>query len=140
MSKRRYFLYLTLMLVVLASAMTAMSQTSSTKRSAKKAVKPAAPKTHNSLTPTAEFASISGHVTTATGGAVPAAAVTVSGGALTEPTSVRVSATGDYRVDGLRAGATYIVTVRAKTYHFTNPSRPVTVLDDVTGVDFVAQP
>jgi hypothetical protein len=100
----------------------------------------AAANPHNSLTPTAEFASVSGRVTTSAGDGVVGASVTVSGGFLTTPTSVRTSATGDYRVDGLEVGATYIVTVRAKNRQITNPSRAVSVLEDVTGVDFVVQP
>lgn len=139
MTNRRYLGYLTMMLVVLALAMTASSQTSSTRRTVKRAVKPLA-KSHNSLTPTAEFASVSGHVATSTGDGIQAATVTVSGGVLAYPTAVRTTATGDYRVDGIRVGSTYIVTVRAKNRVFTNPSRAVSVLDDVTGVDFVAQP
>jgi len=100
----------------------------------------AAANPHNSLTPTAEFASVSGRVATSAGDGVAGASVTVSGGFLASPTSVRTSATGDYRVEGLEVGATYIVTVRAKNRQITNPSRAVSVLDNVTGVDFVVQP
>jgi hypothetical protein len=140
MTNRRYLGYFTMLFVVLALTMTANSQTSSTRRTSKKAVKPAVAKSHNSLTPTAEFASVSGRVATSAGEGVAGASVTVSGGFLTTPTSVRTSATGDYTVEGLEVGATYIVTVRAKNRQITNPSRAVSVLDNVTGVDFVAQP
>jgi len=140
MTNRRYLGYFTVLLVVLAFAMTASSQTSSTRRTAKKAVKPTAAKSHISLAPTAEFASVSGRVATSAGDGVAGASVTVSGGFLASPTSVRTSATGDYRVEGLEVGATYIVTVRAKNRQITNPSRAVSVLDNVTGVDFVVQP
>ena len=140
MTNRRYLGYLAMMLVVLALAVTASSQTSSRRRTVKKAVKPAAARSHNSLTPTAEFASVSGRVATSAGDGIQGATVTVSGGALAYPTAVRTTATGDYRVDGIRVGSTYIVTVRAKNRQFINPSRAVSVLDDVAGVDFVAQP
>jgi hypothetical protein len=139
MTNRRFLSYLTFVLVLLALSITASSQTSSSRRPAKKTVKPAA-KSHNALTPTSEFASVSGRVATSTGDGIQGATVTVSGGALTSPTAVRTTATGDYRVEGIRVGSTYIVTVRAKNRQFTIPSRAVNVLDDVTGIDFVAQP
>jgi ABC-type oligopeptide transport system substrate-binding subunit len=139
MSKRLSFT-IPIVFVLLASALTASSQTSSTHRSARKAIKPAAAKTHNSLTPTAEEVSISGRVLTAAGEGIPGTPVTVSGGGLTSPTSVRASATGDYRFDRLRPGLTYIISVRAKHHVFTNPARPVLVTDDVANFDFVAQP
>jgi hypothetical protein len=140
MTNRRYLGYLSMVLVVLALTTSASSQTSSTRRTSKKAVKPAVAKSHSLLTPTSEFVSVSGRVTTSTGEGIQGAIVTVSGGDLTYPVGVRTTATGDYRVERIPAGSTYVVTVRAKRHQFTNPSRPVSVLDDVTGVDFVAQP
>jgi hypothetical protein len=92
------------------------------------------------LSPTAAEVSISGRILTAAGEGIPGAPVTVSGGGLTFPMSVRASAIGDYRFDGLRPGTTYIISVRAKQYVFTNPARPVLVTDDVANFDFVAQP
>jgi hypothetical protein len=91
------------------------------------------------LVPTAAPVSLSGRVTDAYGRGIRNALITVEGGGMTEP---RVRATGSfgyYDIDGLSIG-TYIVTVGAQRHTFTVPSRAVTMLDNVTGVDFVAEP
>ena len=43
---------------------------------------------------------------------------------------------GYYRFDDVPAGATYVVSVAAKRYTFT--PRAVNVLDELTGINFVA--
>jgi hypothetical protein len=91
------------------------------------------------LAPTAAPVSLSGRVTDAYGRGIRNALITVEGGGMSEP---RVAATGSfgyYDIDGLSIG-TYIVTVGAQRHTFTVPSRAVTMLDNVTGVDFVAEP
>jgi hypothetical protein len=47
---------------------------------------------------------------------------------------------GYYRFDGVEVGATYILTVEAKQHQFENPTRAVSVIDELTDVDFVALP
>src|SRR4051812_26723360 len=89
MSKLRYFPYLTLILVVLASVMTTISQTSSKQRSAKKTAKAAAAKGHSSLSPTAEFASV-----LASPGSLQFTSATFSSNEQTLQASVTVSRTG----------------------------------------------
>ena len=43
-----------------------------------------------------------------------------------------------FRFDNIPAGQTYIVTVRARRFTFANPSRAISVTDELAGVDFVA--
>ena len=88
--------------------------------------------------PTAANASISGRVTSAEGYGLRRVAVTVSGGSLAEPRTVFTNTFGKYTVDGLEAGGTYIVSVRSKRYVFETPDRVLTLLDSVSGIDFVS--
>ena len=138
MSMRKCFWCFLMMLAVSASAVTAISQTLPTHRSAKKAAGTTTATTHNSLTPAAEFAAVSGRVRTSTGDGIAGAAITVTGGSLTAPISVRAMATGDYIIPALRVGATYVVSVKAKHAVFNIPARPLSLLDDVSNFDFVA--
>jgi hypothetical protein len=45
---------------------------------------------------------------------------------------------GFYHFDNLNAGETYTIAVSSKRYQFTNPTRVLTISDDLTGVDFEA--
>jgi hypothetical protein len=47
---------------------------------------------------------------------------------------------GYYRFDGIEVGATYILTVEAKQHQFENPTRAVSVIDELTDVNFIALP
>jgi hypothetical protein len=47
------------------------------------------------------------------------------------------SAFGKYRFDNIPTGQTYIVTVRARRHNFAIPTRMVSVMDDLSNVDFV---
>jgi hypothetical protein len=85
--------------------------------------------------PTAAHVSISGRVTTADGSGVRNVTVTltdVDGNSRNALTSTF----GYYRFEDVPAGATYVITPQSKLYHFS--SRVVTVLDDLTEVDFIA--
>jgi len=87
--------------------------------------------------PLAGEVSLSGQVTAA-GRGITNAMVTVSGGSLSQPIIVTTGRSGRYVVDGLTAGATYLVTVSARRFSFENPSRVITLNDDLTSVDFQA--
>ena len=84
--------------------------------------------------------SISGRVTYATGRGISGVVVTISGGQMNGPVSVRTNTFGYYRFDGLQPSATYIVSAEARKYVITNPVRVVSLIDDVAGFDFVAEP
>jgi hypothetical protein len=83
---------------------------------------------------------IGGRVLTANGAGISNAVVTVSGGNLPAPVSVRTGSFGYYNFPGLTSGMTYSVTVSAKRYVFAQPAQMITLLYDVNNFDFVAEP
>lgn len=89
---------------------------------------------------TAADVSVSGRTTDRNGRGVRNIRVVVSGGALTEPRTALTGPFGYFRIDGLRAGQTYILTVSGKRYIFQNPSRVVSLGDDLADVDFTGEP
>lgn len=88
-----------------------------------------------SVTPSAANVSISGRVTVGKSG-LARAVVTLTDGS-GETRSVRTGSFGNFRFDGLTAGATYVVSVNHKRYTFT--PRIVSTLDDLTELDFTAE-
>jgi len=92
------------------------------------------------LVPTAASTSLSGRVVTDTGAGIRNARVTVAGGDLPEPVVVQTGSFGWYRVSGLAAGQTYVVTVASGRYTFAQPIRVVTMQEDIGNFDFVAEP
>jgi hypothetical protein len=91
------------------------------------------------LAPTSSGVSVSGRVLTAGGQGIRNAEITVTGNTLTTPITVRTGAFGNYNVEGLAAGETYVITVGSQRYTFAMPSRVVTLSDSVTGFDFTAE-
>lgn len=92
------------------------------------------------LAPTEANASIGGRVTTASGNGIRNAIVKLTGGGLTEPRYVATGALGSYLFEGLPVGQTYIVQVSAKRFRFAQPSMVITLQDDATVQDFIANP
>ena len=91
------------------------------------------------LAPTAASTSISGRVTTADGRGIRNGTVTLSGGG-TQNFRVLTSSFGYYRFNDLPVGETYVVTVASKRYTFANPSRVVSLDNEVSDADFTAVP
>ena len=91
------------------------------------------------LAPTAASVSLSGRVTDAYGRGIRNAILTIEGGGLPEPRLVATGSMGYYDVEDLAIG-TYIVTVSANRHTFAIPTRPVTMSDNITGFDFIAEP
>lgn len=87
---------------------------------------------------TAGEVSVAGRITTAGGRGVGGARVTVSGGELTQPIAALTSPFGYYSFTGLKAGQVYFISVKSKRHRFTNSSRALSVSDNLTDVDFVA--
>jgi hypothetical protein len=87
---------------------------------------------------TAAGVGISGRVTTADGRGITNAVVTITGNALAVPRNVITGRRGTYTFDDLEPGETYIVTVRARRFMFSNPSQVISIVDNVTGADFIA--
>ncbi len=88
-------------------------------------------------TPTAANTAISGRVTSNRGG-VSNVIVTLSGGSLAQPITVRTNTFGNYKFGDLPVGQTYILTVNSKKYTFSQPTRTISLFDEITDADFTA--
>ncbi|HEX8564509.1 MAG TPA: choice-of-anchor Q domain-containing protein [Pyrinomonadaceae bacterium] len=90
------------------------------------------------ITPTAASVTVGGRVKTADGRGIRNVIVTItfpSG----EQRSVVSGALGYYRFSDVPAGETYVFTVVAKRYSFTQPSLLRNIAGDDNGIDFIAQ-
>lgn len=87
---------------------------------------------------TAANASIGGRVQTADGRGITNAALILTNSITNETKIVRSSSFGRYVFTDLEAGQTYILTVTAKRFAFTNPNRIITLSEDLTDADFTA--
>jgi hypothetical protein len=86
---------------------------------------------------TAANASISGRALTADGRGIRNASVSIilPGG---EVRTVSTGSLGYYTFTDLPAGQAYVLSISAKRYRFENPTRVITLDDDLTGLDFIA--
>lgn len=90
--------------------------------------------------PTAANASISGRTLTAQGGGIRNVLITlteISSGAIR---SVRSSDFGYFRFENVPTGETYILTLHSKNFVFLPNSRVLMLFDDLTDVNFTAEP
>ena len=87
------------------------------------------------LAPGVATASLAGRVVDTNGIGINNATITVEGGGLPAPIKVKSSATGNYVVNALPTGRTYLVTASAK--HYTFVPQFVPVYSNITGVDFI---
>jgi hypothetical protein len=92
------------------------------------------------LTPTAAPVSVSGRVRTVNGQGVSNALVTLMGGDLSEPRYVKTNTFGHFAFEGLQPGMSYVLSVESRKYVISQPVRVVSLTDNLTGVDFVAEP
>ena len=92
------------------------------------------------MIPVVSNVSVGGRITTASGNGIRDARVTISGGNLPAPVTVRTGTFGYYNFDGLQSGQTYTVTVSTKRYTFAQPTRMVTPQANVSDFDFTAEP
>jgi hypothetical protein len=90
------------------------------------------------LSSTAATAVISGRVTTAGGRGIGNAMLTLSGGGLAEPLRAVTGNFGYFVFPELPVGQNYVLTVSAKRYRFTDPSRVISLQDNFAGADFIA--
>ncbi len=88
--------------------------------------------------PTAADVTLSGRVMFGERG-VRNAQITVTGGSLASPLVVQTGRNGEYTVSGLTAGETYVVTAAARRSTFPQPTRVVTLTDNLAGIDFNAE-
>jgi hypothetical protein len=87
--------------------------------------------------PTAANTSISGRVTGGKSG-LSNVVVTLSGGSLPQPVSRKTNGFGYYSFGDLPVGETYILTVSSKRHVFSQPTRVVSLQDEVSDADFTA--
>jgi len=98
-------------------------------------------KFHNSqLTPSAAPASISGRVLNSFGAGIGGARLTVVDAASGETFAAISNPFGYYTVEGTEVGNFYIMTVSHKQYVFADNTRTFTLQDNVSGMDFIANP
>lgn len=89
---------------------------------------------------TAADATLAGQVRTADGRGVARVRVLLSGGNLPEPKYALTNPFGYYSFDGLESGEAYVVRVFSKRHSFDEPTRLVSLTDNITNVDFVTSP
>jgi hypothetical protein len=91
----------------------------------------------SNIAPTAANVTVGGRVLIADGRGIPNAQVSIedkSGNVRTALTS----SFGYYRFETVEVGQAYVISVAAKRYAFDNPVRTITVIEELTDVDFVA--
>jgi hypothetical protein len=91
----------------------------------------------NNSAPTAAGVSIAGRVISADGRGVRNANVTLRDASGNLRTAI-TSSFGYYRFDDVAVGQTYVCSVRSKRYQFS--PKVVSLVDELTGLDFVAEP
>ena len=90
-----------------------------------------------SVVPTAADATITGRVTDGYGRAISSAAITVQD--FNGTTKVVLTNTfGYYRIEGLEAGQTYVLSVSSRRHTFANASMVINLGDNFDGANFVA--
>ena len=87
--------------------------------------------------PTAASVSVSGRVVTSNGAGIAGAAVTLLKTVSGETLNVTTDTNGMYVFEGVAVGADYIVTPQAVRYTFNPTNRYLSLVEEVTTVDFV---
>lgn len=93
---------------------------------------------HNFVS-TAAVASISGRVTTATGQGVRNVRLTLTAADGTIRRT-NTSTFGQYAFDGVEVGQTYVLEIGSKRHSFSNPTRVFSLQEQITDMDFSADP
>ncbi len=94
----------------------------------------------DALAPTAAAVSISGQIRTADGSGITSVRIVLTNAATGETFNALSSSFGHYRFDEITVGQTYILTVSAKRFTFNPNTQVISLLDELTGVDFTADP
>lgn len=89
--------------------------------------------------PTSANVSISGRVVTSGGRGIRNVSVTIVN-ANGEVTRALTNSFGFYRFDSVAAGQTYTISVSDKRWTFSKPDRVITVDEERSGIDFIAEP
>ncbi|MBK7933869.1 MAG: hypothetical protein IPK01_10275 [Acidobacteria bacterium] len=91
------------------------------------------------LVPSSSTVSVSGRVLTANGQGIKNTILSLS---LADGTVVRTrsSSFGYYRFDNVESGQSAVLSIHSKRYTFAQPNRVISISDDLTSVDFIAEP
>jgi hypothetical protein len=92
------------------------------------------------LAPSAAPATISGRVVDSFGNGIGGARLTVMDGTTGQVFSAISSPFGYYTVEGMEVDNFYVMSVSHKRYTFADDTRTFSLQDDISGVDFVANP
>jgi uncharacterized delta-60 repeat protein len=93
----------------------------------------------NSLAPTAATATINGRITTANGRSIRNVSLSLTDTTTGENRSTITNPFGYYHFQDLEVGRSYVLSVKSKRFTFANPSRLITLDEDLTGEDFTAE-
>lgn len=88
--------------------------------------------------PTAASVSISGRISAANGNGIRNVMITLTDSNGNTRTT-RSSTFGYYQFDNVEVGETYVISVSSKRFSFIQPSQIISVNDELTNIDFVAQ-
>lgn len=83
-------------------------------------------------------ATIRGRVMNSSGRGVMGTTVTLIGGTFLMPVYARTNPFGYYTFTNIPTGHAYVVSVSSKSLYFPEPSRVISLDDDISGVDFIA--
>lgn len=96
---------------------------------------------HNTqFAPTAATASVSGRAVDSFGYGIGGARITVMDAVNGDLYNAITNPFGYYTIEGLGVGNFYVTTISSKRYQFTDDTRTFTLQDDLTGIDFIANP
>ena len=89
--------------------------------------------------PVAADVTVSGRALTAEGRAVSRARILLTDSRTGAARSTLTNQFGYYRFDNVRVGESYLIAIEAKKYNFPSANRVITVFDEITDLDFVAE-
>jgi hypothetical protein len=92
----------------------------------------------DSLAPTAALVSISGRVLTANGQGIRNIRVTLTGGNGVSR-DAQTTSFGNFRFEEIEAGQTYVLEISSKKFVFADPTRILSVKEDIADADFIAE-
>ena len=95
---------------------------------------------YQALQPTAAPAAVSGRVVTSTGTGISGARLTITNAQTGATWGGTTNSFGYFRIEGMPVGSLYNLTVSHRQYSFANDTQTFSLNDDVTGVEFVANP
>jgi len=90
------------------------------------------------LAPSAAGATISGRVVLENGAGLKNAMVYLEGGRLTAPRIAQTGSFGYFSFEEVETGQSYTLSVVSKRYKITDPTRVISLMDDLTDVEFQA--